>query len=355
MNTSATLWWDAELPGIRYIEQTLLPSEYRIADCRTVDELASAIQTLAIRGAPALGVAGGFGVALAAATCTEKNYTAFLAAVRKDAGQLKATRPTAVNLGWGIDRVLARLSGVHDITAARAVTLTEAETIAREDTACCHLIGDHGGALLPDHCTVLTHCNAGALACSSWGTALGIIRSAVKAGKSVKVIACETRPLLQGARLTAWELARDGIDVTVITDSTAAHLMRAGAIDAVIVGADRITRDAVFNKIGTYMHAVCAQHHGIPFYVAAPLSTFDATRTERDVTIEERNRDELAVIGNRILIPSGVPVKNFAFDATPVELVTAIITERGVHRLPLDMNALLSSQGTHTITYPTGP
>ncbi len=350
MNTGATLWWDAELPGVRYIEQTLLPSEYRIAGCRTVHELATAIQTLAIRGAPALGVAGGFGVALAASTCTEKNYTAFLAAVRKDAGLLKATRPTAVNLGWGIDRVLARLSAVHDITAARAVTLTEAETIAREDTTCCHLIGDHGAALLPDHCTVLTHCNAGALACSSWGTALGVIRSAVKAGKKVKVIACETRPLLQGARLTAWELARDGIDVTVITDSTAAHLMRTSAIDAVIVGADRITRDAVFNKIGTYMHAVCAQHHDIPFYVAAPLSTFDATRTERDVTIEERNRDELAVMGTRTLIPSGVPVKNFAFDATPVELVTAIITERGVHRPPLDMNALLSSQGTHTIT-----
>jgi methylthioribose-1-phosphate isomerase len=355
VNTSATLWWDAELPGIRYIEQTLLPSEYRIAGCRTVNELAAAIQTLAIRGAPALGVAGGFGVALAAATCTEKKYDAFLASVKKDAGLLRATRPTAVNLGWGIDRVLARLSVVHDINAARVVTLTEAETIAREDTSCCHLIGDHGTALLPDHCTVLTHCNAGALACSSWGTALGVIRSAVKAGKEVKVIACETRPLLQGARLTAWELARDGIDVTVITDSTAAHLMRTSAIDAVIVGADRITRDAVFNKIGTYMHAVCAKHHDIPFYVAAPLSTFDAIRTECDVTIEERNRDELAVMGNRTLIPSGVPVKNFAFDATPVELVTAIITERGVLRPPLDMNALLSSQGTHTITYPTGP
>jgi len=351
VNTSATLWWDAELPGIRYIEQTALPSDYRIAECRTVNELASAIQTLAIRGAPALGVAGGFGVALAAATCTEKNIDTFLSAVRKEAGMLRATRPTAVNLGWGIDRVLARLAGIRDIDAARAVTRTEAETIAREDTACCHAIGDHGANLLPDRCTVLTHCNAGALACSSWGTALGVIRSAVNAGKEVKVIACETRPLLQGARLTAWELARDGIDVTVIIDSTAAHLMRTSAIDAVIVGADRITRDAVFNKIGTYMHAVCAKHHGIPFYVAAPLSTFDATRTERDVTIEERSREELAVMGNRTLIPSGVPVKNFAFDATPVELVTAIITERGVFRPPIDVNALLSSQGTHTITY----
>ena len=157
---------------------------------------------------------------------------------------------------------------------------------------------------------MLTHCNAGALACSSWGTALGVIRSAVEAGKQVKVIACETRPLFQGARLTAWELARDGIDVTVITDSTAAHIMRTGKIDAVIVGADRITGDAVFNKIGTYMHAVCASHHDIPFYVAAPLSTFDATRTEQEVPLEERGREELAVMGNRTLIPDGVPVKN---------------------------------------------
>ncbi|MDD5189176.1 MAG: S-methyl-5-thioribose-1-phosphate isomerase, partial [Methanoregula sp.] len=165
-----------------------------------------------------------------------------------------------------------------------------------------------------------------------------------------KVIACETRPLFQGARLTAWELARDGIDVTVITDSTAAHLMRTGTIDAVIVGADRITRDAVFNKIGTYMHAICARHHGIPFYVAAPLSTFDATRTERDVTIEERNRDELAGMGNRTTIPAGVPVKNFAFDATPMDLITAIITERGVLRHPIDVESHLSTGGTHRVT-----
>jgi len=250
--------------------------------------------------------------------------------------------------------VLAKLAGIRDIDTARAITLAEAGVIAREDTSCCHAIGDYGADLIPDHCTVLTHCNAGALACSSWGTALGVIRSAVNAGKVVNVIACETRPLLQGARLTAWELARDGIDVTVITDSTAAHLMRTSAIDAVIVGADRITRDAVFNKIGTYMHAVCAKYHDIPFYVAAPLSTFDATRSERDVTIEERTRDELAVMGNRTLIPSGVPVKNLAFDATPLDLVTAIITEKGVFRPPLDMSALLSSEGTHTNTNPAG-
>jgi methylthioribose-1-phosphate isomerase len=192
------------------------------------------------------------------------------------------------------------------------------------------------------HC-FLTHCNAGALACSSWGTALGVIRSAVETGKQVKVIACETRPLLQGARLTAWELSRDGIDVTVVTDSTAAHIMRTGAIDAVIVGADRITRDAVFNKIGTYMHAICARHHGIPFYVAAPLSTFDAVMEEHDVVIEERGREEVTTLGNRTFVPDTADVKNYAFDATPLNLVTAIVTERGVIRPPLDIPSLLSS------------
>jgi methylthioribose-1-phosphate isomerase len=189
---------------------------------------------------------------------------------------------------------------------------------------------------------VLTHCNAGSLACSSWGTALGVIRSAVSAGKQVRVIACETRPLLQGARLTAWELLQDGIDVTVITDSTAAHLMRAGEIDAVVVGADRITCDAVFNKIGTYMHAVCARHHNIPFYVAAPLSTFDTNNRERDVIIEERGREEVTTMGNRTFVPDGCGVKNFAFDATPLDLVSAIITERGVLRPPLGTDLLLS-------------
>lgn len=341
MNETATLWWDPKIPGIGYIDQTLLPGHYLTVECRSIERLATAIRHLEIRGAPALGVAGAYGVALSAATRPETAFDAFTAGIHRDAELLRSTRPTAVNLGWGIDRVLACLKDAHDISSARAVTLAKAQAIAREDTRCCHAIGDHGAALLPDHCTVLTHCNAGALACSSWGTALGVIRSAVNAGKNVKVIACETRPLLQGARLTAWELARDGIDVTVITDSTAAHLMRTGNIDAVIVGADRITSDAVFNKIGTYMHAVCAHHHGIPFYVAAPLSTFDAEKTESEVLIEERGRDELAVMGNRTLIPEGVPVKNFAFDATPMALVTAIITENGVVRPPVDIRSLL--------------
>jgi methylthioribose-1-phosphate isomerase len=223
---------------------------------------------------------------------------------------------------------------------AKDRALQTAETLFTEDTTCCHAIGDHGAGLLPDACTVITHCNAGALACSSWGTALGIIRSAIKSGKSVSVIACETRPLLQGARLTAWELSRDDIPVTVITDSMAAHFMRAGTIDAVIVGSDRITQDAVFNKIGTYMHAVLARHHNIPFYVAAPLSTFDVPRKARDVVIEERGRNEVAIIGNRTFIPAAVPVKNPAFDATPLELVTAIITEKGIIHPPFTLSDL---------------
>ncbi|PKL70198.1 MAG: S-methyl-5-thioribose-1-phosphate isomerase [Methanomicrobiales archaeon HGW-Methanomicrobiales-1] len=346
MNETATLWWDAGNQSIHYIEQTLLPNEYAIVECRSIERLATAIKRLEIRGAPALGVAGAYGVALASVLADKNDMTSFMAAVNRDASVLRSTRPTAINLAWGIDRVLAAMSPARDCNEACARAIAEAEEIAREDTACCHAIGEQGATLLPDTCTVLTHCNAGALACSSWGTALGVIRSAVKAGKKVNVISCETRPLLQGARLTAWELARDGIDVTTITDSTAAHLMRKGAIDAVVVGADRITSDAVFNKIGTYMHAVCAHHHAIPFYVAAPLSTFDANNTEKDVIIEERGREEVTVMGNRTFVPDGAQVKNYAFDATPMELVTAVITEKGVMRPPIDIRKLLSRRST---------
>jgi len=347
MKDIATLWWDDELGGIRFIDQTLLPEKYAIVRCTTIDRLVTAIKRLEVRGAPALGVAGGYGVALAAANCPESSYPAFVKKVTRDALLVHESRPTAVNLSWGVDRVLARVQAASGVSEAKDAALAEAKAIAAEDTRCCHAIGDFGADLLPDECTVLTHCNAGALACSTWGTALGVIRSAVAAGKKVNVIACETRPLLQGARLTAWELARDGIDVTVITDSMAAHIMRTGKIDAVIVGADRITKDAVFNKIGTYMHAVCANYHGIPFYVAAPISTFDATRLEKDVIIEERGREEIALVGNRTLLPDGVPVRNFAFDATPMDLVRAIITEKGVVVPPFDINELVARSTTY--------
>jgi methylthioribose-1-phosphate isomerase len=340
VKSSATLWWDAGSRSICYIDETRLPEEERVVQCRSIRRLARAIQRLEIRGAPALGVAGAFGVALSATRCRKRMLAQFLDCVSRDAELLRDTRPTAVNLGWGIDRVLEAMKDAPDAPAARRRALSVAQEIFIEDTACCHAIGENGVSLLPDACTVLTHCNAGALACSSWGTALGVIRSAKEAGKKVNVIACETRPLLQGSRLTAWELVRDNIPVTVITDSMAAHFMKTGTIDAVIVGADRITGDTVFNKIGTYMHAVCARHHGLPFYVAAPLSTFDVTKRAGDVVIEERSRDEVTTLGERTFVPPTVPVKNPAFDATPLELVSAIITDRGIVRPPFAMNDL---------------
>ena len=341
VNIPDTIAWDPEKECIRYIDQTQLPGHLTMVECRTVQRLETAITRLEVRGAPALGVAGAFGVALAAVTCKKRGLAPFLAAVRRQGNLLAATRPTAINLSWGVNRVLTAMEQrAASVSEAKQIALAEAQDVAHEDEACCQAIGTYGAALLPERCTVLTHCNAGALACKAWGTALGVIRSAVRQGKDLKVIACETRPLLQGARLTAWELTQEGIDVTVITDSTGAHLMRGGIIDLVIVGADRITPDAVFNKIGTYMHAVCARHHGIPFYVAAPLSTFDADHVENDVIIEERPRDEIARCGTCITVPEGVKILNPAFDATPMDLVTAIITEQGVLRPPLDMKAL---------------
>ena len=329
-----TISWDRESGTIRFIDQTLLPERYEVVTCDSVDRLITAIGRLEVRGAPALGVAGGMGVALAAARSGAKGRDAFLREVEEAAGRIAGTRPTAVNLSWGVNRVLARVREAADPAGARAAAVAEAVAMAEEDLATCLRLGGHGAALIPDGATVLTHCNAGALACTGWGTALGVVRSAVRAGKRVRVIACETRPLLQGARLTAWELSRDGVEVTVIPDGAAASLMRAGRIDLVIVGADRITRDAVFNKIGTYMHAVCARHHGIPFYVAAPRSTFDEGRAEADVEVEERPREEVSRCGGRTVVPDAAGVANPGFDATPLSLVTAIVTEEGIKRPP---------------------
>ena len=341
MEQLKTLWYEADTDCIAYIDETLLPVSFKIARCTTITELGIAIKTLAIRGAPALGVAGAFGVALAARRSGETGFEQFFSRVQADAIQLASTRPTAVNLSWGIQRVLIRIRITGSVHEAKDAALSEALAVAREDAIICRRIGKLGSALLPDRCTVLTHCNAGALACSEWGTALGVIRSAVEAGKDIRVIACETRPLLQGARLTAWELDRDGIDVTVITDSMAAQLMRKGEIGSVIVGADRITRDVVFNKIGTYMHAVCAKYHAIPFYVAAPVSTFDFNGVEQDILVEERGRDEVASFYGRKTIPDGVPVKNPGFDATPLALVSAIITETGILSAPYDIRQVM--------------
>ncbi|MDK2989650.1 MAG: methylthioribose-phosphate isomerase [Methanoculleus sp.] len=329
-----TIAWDAETKCIVYIDQTLLPGRYEQMRCATVDDLARAIRRLEIRGAPALGIAGAMGVALAAARSSETDLERFLDEIGRAGDLLAGTRPTAVNLAWGIERVARKVAMAASVAEAKALAVAEANAVAEEDELTCRRLSMFGEELFPERCTVLTHCNAGALACRCWGTALGVIRSAVAAGKSVRVIACETRPLNQGSRLTCWELARDGVDVTLIPDSSAAYLMRRGEIDLVVVGADRITQDAVFNKIGTYMHAVTARHHGIPFHVAAPVSTFDLARTEKDITVEERDRAELAYCDDRMLVPDDVKVLNYAFDATPLDLVDAIVTEIGVLRPP---------------------
>ena len=344
MKAIETIRWDDMTDSIILIDQTRLPLSYRVIRCRTVDRLITAIRRLEVRGAPALGVAGAYGVALAARTIREKEFHRYLEKVETAALAVGHARPTAVNLSWGVQRVLSRIYQSGSIAEARHISLKEAQQVADEDARSCHAIGDHGSALIADGSTVLTHCNAGALACREWGTALGIIRSAVEAGKEVRVIACETRPLLQGARLTAWELKRDDIGVTVIPDSAAAHLMRNGEIDCVIVGADRICHDAVFNKVGTYMHAVCARAHSIPFYVAAPLSSFDPVHGESEIVIEERDRDEVAFFGGTATLPEDVPVRNPAFDATPLDLVSAIVTESGILRPPLDWDALARSR-----------
>ena len=329
-----TIEWDAENECIIYIDQTLLPGRHERMRCTNIDDLARAIRRLEVRGAPALGIAGAMGVALAAVRSREQDLKRFLDEVGRAGDLLRGTRPTAVNLAWGIDRVLRKVALATSVDEAKAIAVTEASAVAEEDELTCRKLGGFGEELFPARCTVLTHCNAGALACRCWGTALGTIRSAVEAGKDVRVIACETRPLNQGSRLTCWELLRDGIDVTLIPDSSAAYLMRKGMIDLVVVGADRITGDAVFNKIGTYMHAVAARHHGVPFYVAAPLSTFDLSHREADITVEERDRSELTSCGDRRLAPEGVGVLNYAFDATPLDLVDAIVTEIGVLRPP---------------------
>jgi methylthioribose-1-phosphate isomerase len=346
MNNPRTIGWDERSRAVCLIDQTCLPGRLNCISVKTVERLAAAIKRLEVRGAPALGVAGGYGVALAAINTTTREMPAFFSEVRAQVETLRTVRPTAVNLSWGIDRVLGAMSPASSAEEARELALAEAERIAAEDAAICRRIGANGATLLPSRCTVLTHCNAGALACTEWGTALGVIRSAVAEGKDVKVIASETRPLLQGARLTAWELARDDIPVTVIPDSAAAYLMRKGRIDLVIVGADRITRDMVFNKIGTYMHAVIAQHHETPFYVAAPVSTFDPWHTGSGITIEVRGREEIAGSEECTVVPHTVPVLNYAFDATPIELVTAVITESGVHRTGPELEKIFMEAGT---------
>jgi len=329
-----TIDWSDDRGCVTIIDQTALPSKLVMLDIHDIDTLRDAILQLKVRGAPALGAAGGFGVALLARTINAGSFNDYILKLKEGAESLKEVRPTAVNLSWGVARALGRSLTGKDRNDVEALSLLEARAIADEDVAQCKAIGEHGAALLKDGDTVMTHCNAGRLACVDWGTALGVVRSAIEQGKNINVIACETRPLNQGSRITCWELMEDGIPVTLITDSMAGHVMRSGKVDKVIVGADRIVVDAVFNKIGTYSHSVLAKAHDIPFYVAAPLSTFDFARKEKDVVIEERKADELRYWNGSPIAPKDVAVYNPAFDATPMENVTAIITELGIIKPP---------------------
>lgn len=328
------IWKDG---AVVMIDQRVLPKQEIYNEYRTVDEVADAIRTMVIRGAPAIGCAAAYGVALAA-HITDGDADAVRQAVKTASDVLGGTRPTAVNLFWAIERmngVLATLEGAAP-DAIRAKLLAEADEIHAEDIERCRAMGRFGAELVPNEATILTHCNAGALATAGHGTALGVIRSAVEAGKKVKVLADETRPFLQGARLTAWELAKDGIDVTVIPDVAAASLMARGQVDLVVVGTDRTAANGdVANKIGTYSVALAAKANNVPFYVAAPWSTIDMnTPTGKEIPIENRTPTEVTHVFSERIVPEGVPVMNPAFDVTPAELVTAIITDKGVARPP---------------------
>jgi methylthioribose-1-phosphate isomerase len=309
------LRWDGATLSL--LDQRLLPLQEVWVECKTASECAEAIRTMIVRGAPAIGVTAAFGLAMAARRGDD---------LQAAATELKGARPTAVNLAWAVDRML-RAGG--DLTA-------EAERILEEDLAANKAMGQHGAQLLGQQATVLTHCNAGALATAGYGTALGVIRAAIGNGKQIAVFADETRPYLQGARLTAWELQQDGIDVTLITDSMSGYFFAEGKFDAVIVGADRIAANGdTANKIGTYTVAVLAHAHGVPFYVAAPVSTIDPRcPTGAEIPIEERSILEVVEIHGTRVAPEGIHVRHPAFDVTPARLITAIITERGVMRAP---------------------
>ena len=310
------------------LDQTKLPIQEVALEIKTVEQLAEAIKVLRIRGAPLLGAAAGFGIALAAYHSKAKVKGKLLAELETAGKLIKRQRPTAVNLFWGVDRVLNKAKTVSgDIEEIKSAVIVEAQKIADEDAQNNRAIGENGSVLIKSGDTILTHCNAGELCAVEYGTALGVVRAAWEQGKSISVIADETRPLLQGARLTAYELKRDGIPVTLITDNMAGYVMSKGLVSLVIVGADRIVQDAVFNKIGTYSVAVLAHENKIPFYVAAPKSTFDLTRKAVDVIVEERNPDEVTHIGSIQIAPNGVNVMNPAFDPTPLKYISGIITE----------------------------
>jgi methylthioribose-1-phosphate isomerase len=334
-----TVEWTDE--GVRMLDQRLLPTEEKYLMLRSYDEVAEAIKKMVVRGAPAIGVSAAMGLALGA----KQSVGTSVADLEYDFDYMcevmSGTRPTAVNLFWAIERMRDEFrrakAQTDDVEEVKRRLVTQSQAIFDEDIKANRALGRFGGELIPDNSTVLTHCNAGALATAGdYGTALGVIRGARDAGKRVAVIADETRPFLQGSRLTAWELSKDEIPVTLITDNMAGHIMKQGKVDTVVVGADRIVANGdTANKIGTYMVAVLARQHGIPFYVAAPISTIDLSlATGDEITIEERDTHEVTHIREQQLAPEGIDVQNPAFDVTPNEFITAIITDKGVARPP---------------------
>ena len=333
-----TIDWQGDT--IVMVDQRKLPGQEIYVRCKSAPEVARAIRTMVIRGAPAIGVATAMGIALGMKRSTAKGTKQFAVEFQKTCDMMAGTRPTAVNLFWAIARMKrafaesAQAGLSTDEIAARLER--EARSIHDEDVASCKALGGFGAAVVPDGARVLTHCNAGALATAGYGSALGVVRAAIEQGKKIAVIADETRPFLQGARLTAWELLRDGINTTVITESMAGPLMRSGDVDLVVVGADRIAANGdTANKIGTYTVAVLAHEHKIPFYIAAPISTIDlATPTGDKIPIEERNEREVTHIGSSRLTPEGARIRNLAFDVTPHRYITGIITERGIFAPP---------------------
>jgi len=329
------------------IDQRKLPASEVYVSCKTAQEVAKAIKTMVIRGAPAIGVAAAMGIALGMRRSKATGTKQFATEFQKLCDLMAATRPTAVNLFWAIERMKRMFAesaqGGCSVEEIKARLEAEARKIHDADVASCRAMGALGAELIPERARILTHCNAGALATAGYGTALGVIRAAAEQGKQVAVLADETRPFLQGARLTAWELVKDGIDTTVITDNMAGAMMQAGQVDMIVVGADRIAANGdTANKIGTYTVAVLAKEHGIPFYVAAPWSTFDpATPSGGRITIEERSPDEVRRGFGAQTAPDEVRIFNPAFDVTPAELITAIVSDRGVHRPPYDFRHLI--------------
>jgi methylthioribose-1-phosphate isomerase len=328
-------WTDA---GVRFIDQTKLPTEETYVTCKTYEEVADAIRTMVVRGAPAIGVSAAMGVAIGVQQSKARDNAELQREFAQICDVLAGTRPTAVNLFWAIRRMQEKFAEISDqpLATIKETLIAEAQRVMAEDIASNQAMGKHGSVLMPASGGVLTHCNAGALATAGYGTALGVIRAAVDSGKKLRVFADETRPFLQGSRLTAWELMKDNIPTTVISDNMAGAIMRQGKINAVIVGADRIAANGdVANKIGTYTVAVLAKEHGIPFYVAAPFSTVDLeTATGDGIPIEQRSSLEVTHLAGKQIAPDGVGVENPAFDVTPHQYVTAIITERGIAREP---------------------